>query len=146
MKNVIALAAGMTEGLEVGDNARAALITRGLSEMTRLGEALGGQARTFAGLTGLGDVLVTCMSPQSRNRWVGEQIGRGRIPAEVLDSMDQVAEGVPAAGVICEIAERESVEVPIAEGVRAVVDQGRSPVEVWTDLMARRSGPEITKK
>lgn len=143
VKNVIALAAGMAEGLNTGDNARAALITRGLAELTRLGEALGGEARTLAGLAGMGDVLATCISPQSRNRWVGEQIGRGRAPAEVLDGMDQVAEGVPAAGVVCELASRVSVEVPIADGVRAVVDEGRPPVEVWGELMARRSGPEV---
>ena len=143
VKNVIALAAGMAEGLDTGDNARAALITRGLTELTRLGEALGGEARTLAGLAGMGDVLATCISPQSRNRWVGEQIGQGRAPADVLEGMDQVAEGVPAAGVVCELASSVSVEVPIADGVRAVVDEGRPPVEVWAELMARRSGPEV---
>ena len=143
VKNVIALAAGMAEGLETGDNARAALITRGLAELTRLGEALGGEARTLAGLAGMGDTLATCISPLSRNRWVGEQIGRGRAPAEVLAGMDHVAEGVHAAGVVCELASRNSVEVPIADGVRAVVEDDRRPVEVWAELMARQSGPEI---
>jgi glycerol-3-phosphate dehydrogenase (NAD(P)+) len=143
VKNVIALAAGMAEGLGVGDNARAALITRGLAELTRLGEALGGDPRTLSGLAGLGDVLVTCMSPQSRNRWVGEQVGSGREPAEVLAGMDQVAEGVRTAGVVCEIAAEAGIEVPIAEGVRAVIDGGRPPVEVWAELMARRARSEV---
>ncbi len=144
VKNVIAMAAGMAEGVGTGDNARAALITRGLAEMTRLGEALGGDPRTLAGLAGMGDVLATCMSPQSRNRWFGEQVGLGRSPSEVLAGMDQVAEGVRTAGVACLLAEREGVEVPIAEGVREVLEGGRSPVEVWADLMARRARPEVT--
>jgi len=142
VKNVVALAAGMAEGLGVGDNARAALITRGLAELSRLGEALGGDPRTLSGLAGLGDVLVTCMSPQSRNRWVGEQVGAGRSPAEVLAGMDQVAEGVRTAGVVCELAAGVGVEVPIAEGVRAVIDGGHDPVDVWAALMARRARPE----
>ena len=139
---MVALAAGMAEGLGVGDNARAALITRGLAELSRLGEALGGDPRTLSGLAGLGDVLVTCMSPQSRNRWVGEQVGAGRPPAEVLAGMDQVAEGVRTAGVVCELAAEVGVEVPIAEGVRAVIDGGHDPVDVWAALMARRARPE----
>ena len=142
VKNVVALAAGMAEGLGVGDNARAALITRGLAELSRLGEALGGDPRTLSGLAGLGDVLVTCMSPQSRNRWVGEQVGAGRPPAEVLAGMDQVAEGVRTAGVVCELAAEVGVEVPIAEGVRAVIDGGHDPVDVWAALRARRARPE----
>ncbi|HJO79407.1 MAG TPA: NAD(P)H-dependent glycerol-3-phosphate dehydrogenase [Acidimicrobiales bacterium] len=143
VKNVIALAAGMAEGLDTGDNARAAVINRGLAEMTRLGEALGGDPRTFAGLAGMGDMLATCISPQSRNRWVGEQVGRGLSPTEVLAGMDQVAEGVPAAGAVCSLAMSVRVEVPIATGVREVFQEGRPPVEVWADLMARRSGPEV---
>ena len=142
VKNVVALAAGMAEGLGVGDNARAALITRGLAELSRLGEALGGDPRTLSGLAGLGDVLVTCMSPQSRNRWVGEQVGAGSAPAEVLAGMDQVAEGVRTAGVVCDLAVEVGVEVPIAEGVRAVIDGGRDPVDVWASLMARSARPE----
>ncbi|MBT3246354.1 MAG: NAD(P)-dependent glycerol-3-phosphate dehydrogenase [Actinobacteria bacterium] len=143
VKNVIALAAGMAEGLDTGDNARAALINRGLAEMTRLGEALGGDPRTLAGLAGMGDLLATCISPQSRNRWVGEQVGRGRYPAEVLAEMHQVAEGVPAAGVVCYLAAEAGVEVPIATGVREVFEEGRPPLEVWADLMTRRARPEV---
>ena len=143
LKNVIALAAGMAEGLDTGDNARAALITRGLAEMTRLGVALGGAPMTFAGLAGMGDVMATCMSSQSRNRWVGEQVGRGAAPDRVLAGMDQVAEGVRTATVACELAASVAMEVPVAEGVRSVFDDGRSPTEVWSALMARRTGPEV---
>ena len=143
LKNVIALAAGMAEGLDTGDNARAALITRGLAEMTRLGVALGGDPMTFAGLAGMGDVMATCMSSQSRNRWVGEQVGRGAAPDRVLAGMDQVAEGVRTATVACELAASVAMEVPVAEGVRSVFDEGRSPTEVWSALMARRTGPEV---
>ena len=143
VKNVVALAAGMAEGLETGDNARAALITRGLAEMTRLGVALGGDPLTLSGLAGLGDVLATCMSDQSRNRHVGEQVGRGRSPAEVLSGMSQVAEGVRAAGVTCRLAAAAGIEVPIAEGVRSVFEDGRAPTEVWSALMARRTGAEV---
>lgn len=143
VKNVIALAAGMAEGLDTGDNARAALITRGLAEMSRLGVALGADFQTLAGLAGLGDALATCMSGQSRNRWVGEQVGRGTSPDEVLAGMDQVAEGVRTAGVACQLAAEVNVEVPIAEGVRSVFEEGRLPGEVWADLMARRPAAEI---
>jgi len=143
VKNVVALAAGMAEGLETGDNARAALITRGLAEMTRLGQALGGDPLTLSGLAGLGDVLATCMSDQSRNRHVGEQVGRGRSPDQVLAGMTQVAEGVRAAGVTCRLAVSCGVEVPIAEGVRSVFEDGRDPREVWSSLMARRTGAEV---
>lgn len=142
VKNVIALAAGMAEGLETGDNARAALVTRGLAEMTRLGVALGGESLTFSGLAGLGDVLATCMSAHSRNRHVGEQVGRGRSPGEVLAGMSQVAEGVRTAGVVCRLANSVGVEVPIAEGVRSVFEDGRAPGEIWSGLMARRTGAE----
>ncbi len=143
VKNVIALAAGMAEGLGTGDNARAALITRGLAELTRLGEALGGDPRTLSGLAGLGDTLVTCMSPQSRNRTVGERVGRGETPAEVLASMTQVAEGARAAGAVCALADEAGIEVPIAQGVRAVFDQGQKPAEVWATLMTRQARPEV---
>ena len=143
LKNVIALAAGMAEGLDTGDNARAALITRALAEMTRLGVALGGDPMTFVGLAGMGDVMATCMSPQSRNRWVGEQVGRGASPDSVLAGMDQVAEGVRTAAVACEMADTVGVKVPVAEAVRSVFDEGRSPTEVWLMLMSRRSGPEV---
>ena len=144
LKNVIALAAGLAEGLETGDNARAALITRGLAEMTRVGVALGGDPMTLAGLAGLGDVLVTCMSAQSRNRWVGEQVGRGAAPADVLVGMSQVAEGVGATVVACDLAATAGVEVPVVEGVRSVFHEGRPPIDAWSALMTRRAGPEVS--
>ena len=144
LKNVIALAAGLAEGLETGDNARAALITRGLAEMTRLGVALGGDPMTLAGLAGLGDVLATCMSAQSRNRWVGEQVGRGAAAADVLVGMSQVAVGVGATVVACDLAATAGVEVPVVEGVRAVCHEGRPPIDAWSALMTRRAGPEVS--
>ena len=144
LKNVIALAAGLAEGLETGDNARAALITRGLAEMTRLGVALGGDPMTLAGLAGLGDVLATCMSAQSRNRWVGEQVGRGAAPTDVLMGMSQVAEGVGATVVACDLAATAGGEVPVVEGVRSVFHEGRPPIEAWSALMTRRAGPEVS--
>ena len=144
LKNVIALAAGLAEGLETGDNARAALITRGLAEMTRLGVALGGDPMTLAGLAGLGDVLATCMSTQSRNRWVGEQVGRGAAPADVLVGMSQVAEGVGATVVACDLAATAGVEVPVVEGVRSVFHEGWPPIDAWSALMTRRAGPEVS--
>ena len=144
LKNVIALAAGLAAGLETGDTARAALITRGLAEMTRLGVALGGDPMTLAGLAGLGDVLATCMSAQSRNRWVGEQVGRGAAPADVLVGMSQVAEGVGATVVACDLAATAGVEVPVVEGVRSVFHEGRPPIDAWSALMTRRAGPEVS--
>ncbi len=121
LKNVIAIAAGMAQGLSVGDNTRAAVVTRGLAELTRLGVALGGRPETFAGLTGLGDLMVTCMSPRSRNRWVGEQLGLGRPVEEVLGEMTMVAEGVRTAGAVMELARRHDVAVPICTQVHRVI-------------------------
>ena len=117
LKNVIALAAGMADGLGTGDNTRAAVITRGLAELTRLGVAMGGEPATFAGLAGMGDLLATCMSPQSRNRYVGEQLGRGRSLDEISAEMNQVAEGVKSAKVVLELAEEHDVYMPIAQEV-----------------------------
>src|SRR2546427_10183032 len=106
LKNVIAIAAGIAQGLGVGDNTRAAVISRGLAELTRLGVAMGGEAATFAGLAGMGDLIATCVSPQSRNRYVGEQLGKGRALAEILDEMTMVAEGVKTTGTVMELAKR----------------------------------------
>ena len=112
--------------------------------MTRLGVALGGDPMTLAGLAGLGDVLATCMSAQSRTRWVGEQVGRGAAPADVLVGMSQVAEGVGATVVACDLAATAGVEVPVVEGVRSVFHEGRPPIEAWSALMTRRAGPEVS--
>ena len=134
LKNVIAIAAGMGEGLGVGDNTRAMVITRGLAEITRLGTAMGGEQLTFAGLTGLGDLMATCMSPLSRNRRVGEELARGGAIAEITADMNQVAEGVKTARVVVELAEQYEVAMPIAAEVDAVVNEGRSAEEAFRGL------------
>lgn len=139
LKNVIAIAAGMAEGLGVGDNTRAMVITRGLAEVTRLGVALGGDPATFAGLTGLGDLMATCMSPLSRNRRVGEEIARGRTVAEITSSMNMVAEGVKSCRAVMELAGERGVATPIAAEVDAVVNEGRSAEEAFRGL--RRVAP-----
>jgi len=134
LKNVIAIAAGMAEGLGVGDNTRAMVLTRGLAEITRLGVALGGDPRTFAGLTGLGDLMATCMSPLSRNRRVGEEIARGRTVGEITAEMKMVAEGVGSARTVTELAEACDVHTPIAAEVDAVVNEGRTAEEAFRGL------------
>jgi glycerol-3-phosphate dehydrogenase (NAD(P)+) len=140
LKNIIAIASGMADGLGVGDNTRALVITRGLSEMTRLGETMGADARTFAGLTGMGDLMATCMSPLSRNRRVGEALAQGHTLADVLEDMGQVAEGVRTARPVMELAAEHDVFMPIAAEVDAVVNEGRSPREAYRGL--RRATPE----
>ena len=124
LKNVIAIAAGMAEGLGVGDNTKAMVVTRGLAEMIRLGEALGADPRTFAGLTGLGDLMATCSSPLSRNRHVGEQIALGKTVEQITSEMNMVAEGVKSVRVVCELAEQYGVDMPIAREVDGVVNEG----------------------
>jgi len=143
LKNVIALAAGMADGLGTGDNTRAAVITRGLAEVTRLGVALGGDPATFSGLAGMGDLLATCMSPQSRNRHVGEQLGRGRSIDEIAAEMNQVAEGVKSAPIVCEIAAECGVYMPIAEQMRACVQEGRSATQAYAGLVKNPAAREI---
>ena len=144
LKNVIALASGMADGLGTGDNTRAAVITRGLAELTRLGVAMGGEPATFAGLAGMGDLLATCISRQSRNRHVGEELGRGKSIEQIVQEMDQVAEGVKTARVVLEIAEQYGVEMPIASEVAAVVERGRSAAEAYRGLLERNVGHEVT--
>jgi len=142
LKNVIALAAGMADGLETGDNTRAAVITRGLAEVTRLGVAMGGQAATFAGLAGMGDLIATCISRQSRNRYVGEQLGRGRSLNEIIEEMSQVAEGVKSAPIVCELGRAYDVRMPIAEEMRAVVEEGRTATDAYRGLVHRPAAHE----
>jgi len=136
-KNVIALAAGISDGLEAGDNTRAALITRGLAEVTRLGVALGGDPATFAGLAGIGDIVATCVSPQSRNRHVGERLGRGESITGIVASMDQVAEGVKSTPVVAALARWRGVDMPITEEVRAVIEDGRPAAAAYRALLDR---------
>ncbi|WP_372788980.1 NAD(P)H-dependent glycerol-3-phosphate dehydrogenase [Paraconexibacter sp.] len=134
LKNIIAIAAGMAEGLGVGDNTRAMVLTRGLSEITRLGVAMGAEERTFAGLTGLGDLMATCMSPLSRNRRVGEELARDKPLDQIIQEMGQVAEGVKTARTVMELALEHDVVMPIAAEVDAVVNEGRHPREAYRGL------------
>ena len=137
VKNVIALAVGMAVGLGFGDNARASLITRGLAEVARLGEALGADPMTFAGLAGLGDLVATCSSPLSRNRTFGENLGRGMSVADVTAITRQTAEGVKSCGSILDLARRADVEVPITEHVVKVVHEGMTVPEMLQSLLRR---------
>ena len=143
LKNVMAIAAGMADGMGFGDNTRAALITRGLAELTRLGVALGGQPLTFAGLAGMGDLVATCISRQSRNRHVGEQLGRGRSIQEITTEMNMVAEGVKTSRAVVDLATAHGVEMPIAEEVVAVLYDGKKASEVIPALMRRQSKSEL---
>jgi glycerol-3-phosphate dehydrogenase (NAD(P)+) len=142
LKNVMAIASGMADGLGTGDNTRAAVITRGLAELSRLGLAMGGQLLTFSGLAGMGDLVATCISPQSRNRYVGEQLGRGRSMDEVIAEMNMVAEGVKTSAVVFELANLYGVDMPIAREVYAVVHEGRSAVDAYRGLLCRHVGAE----
>ncbi len=142
LKNVIAIAAGMGDGLGVGDNTKAAVVTRGLAELTRLGVAMGGQLQTFAGLTGMGDLVATCASPLSRNRSVGEQLGRGRKLQEIVEEMHMVAEGVKTCAVVMELAERYAVAMPIAREVYGVVHLGSTPRQAYRGLIRTEAGSE----
>jgi glycerol-3-phosphate dehydrogenase (NAD(P)+) len=141
-KNVIALASGMADGLGAGDNTRAAVITRGLSELTALGVAMGGEPETFSGLAGMGDLLATCISSQSRNRHVGEQLGRGQTIEQVIEEMHQVAEGVRTAQTVLELAEEYGVEMPIAAEVASVCHEGEPAEAAYRGLLRR----EITSE
>jgi glycerol-3-phosphate dehydrogenase (NAD(P)+) len=142
LKNVIAIATGMGDGVGVGDNTRSMVITRGLAELSRLGVAMGGAAETFYGLAGMGDLIATCTSRQSRNRHVGEQLGKGRTLEEIVDEMHMVAEGVKTCRVVMELAERFSVPLPIAREVYGVVHEGRTPLQAYRGLVRHKPGTE----
>lgn len=135
LKNVVAIAAGMAEGLGAGDNTRAMTISRGVAELSRLGIAMGGDARTFAGLAGMGDIMATCISPLSRNHNVGVKIGEGMTIDEVTEEMNQVAEGVHTARTAVELAEELEVDAPICREVDAVVNEGRTAREAFRGLL-----------
>jgi glycerol-3-phosphate dehydrogenase (NAD(P)+) len=137
LKNIMAIAAGICDGLGFGDNAKSALLTRGLVEMTRFGVGLGAEALTFAGLAGMGDLITTCFSPYSRNRMVGERLGRGESLSEILDSMEAVAEGVTTAESVHGLAERQGIEMPITAEVFAVLFEDKPPAEATASLMLR---------
>jgi glycerol-3-phosphate dehydrogenase (NAD(P)+) len=142
IKNVIAVAAGISDGLALGANARAALITRGLAELRRLGEALGGRADTFMGLTGLGDLILTCTDDQSRNRRLGLGIGRGQPLDEVVARIGQETEGIPTTRTLYQLGARHGVEIPITTEVYRVLFEGRSPHEAVDALLSREPGAE----
>jgi glycerol-3-phosphate dehydrogenase (NAD(P)+) len=137
VKNVIAIAAGMAEGMGFGDNTRATLITRGLAEMTRLGVAMGGEPVTFAGLAGMGDLIATCSSKQSRNNMVGLQLGSGKSIAEIISSTNMVAEGVKSSPSVLDLARRYGVDMPITEQVVAVCHEDRPAPDALAALMQR---------
>jgi glycerol-3-phosphate dehydrogenase (NAD(P)+) len=142
LKNVIAIAAGIVAGLGLGHNTLAALVTRGLAEMARLVGAMGGQARTLLGLAGAGDLFLTCTGPQSRNRSLGEAIGRGADPARAIASSPEVAEGAFACRAAGRLAARAGVEMPIGEAVRRILYEGLSPRTAISELMSRPLKPE----
>lgn len=134
LKNVVAIATGIAQGLGVGDNTRAAVMSRGLAELTTLAVAMGGEAATLAGLAGMGDLVATCMSPQSRNRHVGEQLGRGRPLDEVLGEMRMVAEGVKTVSTVVELADEHDLELPIARTIHDVVSGKLRAAEAYRGL------------
>ncbi|MFQ5689558.1 MAG: NAD(P)H-dependent glycerol-3-phosphate dehydrogenase [Gemmatimonadota bacterium] len=142
LKNVLALAAGMSDGLALGSNARAALVTRGLAEIARLASRLGAQEITLAGLAGIGDIVLTCTGDLSRNRTAGLAIGSGQSPDRVLAGMTSVVEGVRTARAARELARRHGVEMPIVEAVQSILDEGVDPREALATLMAREPKPE----
>lgn len=141
-KNVMAIAAGIADGVSYGDNAKAALVTRGLAEIRRLGQALGAEPRTFAGLAGIGDLVVTCMSRHSRNRHLGEQISSGKCLDEVLNEMEMVAEGVRTTRSVYNLAKHHGVEMPITEAVHSILFDDKSPRKMVKRLMTRSAKHE----
>lgn len=142
VKNVLAIAAGICDGLGYGDNAKAAIITRGIAEIRRLGLAMGARPSTFAGLAGIGDLVVTCTSPHSRNRFLGEQIGRGQTLDEIESSMSMVAEGVRTTASVRDLARRHHIEMPITEAVYAILFEHKDPHEAVDELMTRSAKRE----
>lgn len=142
LKNIIAIAVGMGDGQGAGDNTRAALITRGLSEVTRLGVAMGGRAETFAGLAGMGDMIATCTSPQSRNRHVGIELGKGRDMQDIIYEMTMVAEGAKSAPAVMALAEKYDVEMPIARDVSRVLAGDATASRAFRGLLRVEAGAE----
>jgi len=137
LKNVMAIAAGICDGIGYGDNSKAAILTRGITEMTRLGVIMGGKKSTFAGLSGIGDLMVTALSKHSRNRYVGEKIGRGKSLQNVTESMDMIAEGVNTCRAVPRIVEKYDIEMPIAEAVHGILFENKDPLAAVKELMIR---------
>lgn len=142
LKNIIAIATGMGDGADAGDNTQAAIITRGLSELTRLGVAMGGKRRTFAGLAGMGDLVVTCASAKSRNHYVGFQLGKGKKIDQIIEEMSEVAEGVKTAKVVMELSKEYGVEMPISTEVYKVLYEGNTVNDAFKGLIMRSVGSE----
>ncbi len=145
LKNIFAIAAGVSDGFNMGDNAKAGLVTRSLAEMMRLGVALGGRQETFFGLSGVGDLMVTCFSRHSRNRMVGERLGRGEAPKEIEASMQMVAEGVPTALSAWQCAQRLGIEAPVTRQIYSVLYEDKPPHEAMWELLGRPPKPEAEK-
>jgi glycerol-3-phosphate dehydrogenase (NAD(P)+) len=141
-KNVVALAAGMVDGMELGSNAKSALLARGLAEIVRLGTALGARPETFFGIAGVGDLATTCFSPEGRNRSCGEALGRGEPLAQYLARTNSVVEGLATAHAILALAGRHGVEMPIVRAVESIVFHGKRPSDAIRDLMGREAGAE----
>lgn len=137
LKNVIAIGAGIVDGAELGDNTKAAIMTRGIAEMSRLGTAMGAKAETFAGLSGMGDLIVTCMSKHSRNRFVGEEIGKGKKLKSIIKSMNMVAEGVETCRSVYELSQKNNISAPIAQATYNILFNEKDPSKVTYDLMTR---------
>jgi glycerol-3-phosphate dehydrogenase (NAD(P)+) len=143
LKNVLAIAGGMVDGLGLGDNTKAALLTRGQAEMARIGTVLGGQPETFHGLSGIGDLVVSCMSSQGRNRQVGERIGRGEKLEQILPTIPGVPEGVQTAKAVMQLAAEHGIEMPICHEIYQVLYRGKAPMQAVGDLMTRQQKDEV---
>lgn len=143
LKNILAIGAGIADGMNAGDNAKAAFLTRGIAEIARLGIACGAQPLTFAGLAGIGDVMATCASPLSRNHRVGAELATGRPLEEILASMNEVAEGVPTTKAAVELGRKLGIPIPITEQMHAVLFAGKSPLAAIAELMAREPTDEM---
>ncbi len=142
LKNIMAIATGMGDGADAGENTRSALITRGLSELTRLGVAMGGKRRTFAGLAGMGDLVATCSSSKSRNHHVGFQLGKGKTLDQIIEEMNEVAEGVKTAKVVMELSKQYNVEMPISKEVYKVLYEGNTVTDLFKSLRDFEVGSE----
>jgi len=145
LKNIIGIAAGISDGLGYGDNAKSALMTRGIVEITRFGVALGAEPETFAGLAGIGDLITTCISPHGRNRRVGERLGKGESLQQILESTESIAEGVSTTRAVFHLAEKHQIEMPITEQVFRVLFEGLSPQAATDQLMTRPMRDELAR-
>ncbi len=143
LKNIIAIAAGMSDSLGFGTNTKAAILTRGLAEITRLGVAMGAKSETFAGLSGIGDLVTTCVSPYSRNRWFGEILGSGKKVKDIISQTEMVVEGVTTTKSAYELSKKYNVDMPITREVYEIIYNGKSPKDVVKDLMMRSAKPEV---